>query len=75
MPRKWGHDAWKQDTFQCGDGDIIEVKLDFHELTLSFKINGNQCGVMNDIEKTKYRACITIIKRAKFKLISYQEIY
>ena len=57
------------------DGDIIEIKLDFDDLTLSFKTNENQCGVIRGIEKTKYRACITIVKSAKFTLISYQEIY
>ena len=58
--------------------DIIEMKLDFNKLELSFKINEKDYGKAFDIEDTKYRAAITFAAQSTksgYTLISYSEIY
>ena len=42
----------------CKDGDIVEMILDFDELSLSFKVNGTDYGKCHDVKQDKYRAAV-----------------
>ena len=43
------------------NGDILEMIVDLERLTVSYKVNDvNQGTAFKDIEKTTYRACITL---------------
>eukprot|EP01084_Bolivina_argentea_P066714 121630_1 len=64
----WG----KQTELKCQCGDIIEMILDFNDLTLCFKINNKQCTVK--IENGEYKAALTLCS-GSFTLLSYQELY
>ena len=70
-PRQWGRQygtAWKQ-------GDEIGMKLDFNAKNLQFKVNEIDYGVAFKIDaKKKWKAAISI-RRGKFELISYQQLY
>eukprot|EP01084_Bolivina_argentea_P261994 442942_1 len=56
----------------CKENDIIEMKLNFNDSSLSYKINGNDYGKAFDIENTEYRAAVTMYwKDNKFTLLSY----
>merc|ERR1712228_378981 len=43
---------------KCVDGDIVEMILDFDELSLSFKVNGIDYGKSHYITHGKYRAAV-----------------
>ena len=66
---------------KCTVNDIVEMKVDFNELTLSFKINENDYGKAFDIKPGEYRAAITLYSYARsvgnscYTLISYQHTY
>eukprot|EP01084_Bolivina_argentea_P066715 121631_1 len=64
----WG----KKTELKCQPGDIIEMILDFNNLTLCFKINNKQCTVK--IENGEYKAALTLCS-GSFTLLSYQELY
>ena len=60
----------------CGIDDIIEMKLDFNELTLSYKINEKCYGKAFDIEQNEYRAVVCMAgKNASWTLMYYQMFY
>ena len=70
--RKYGN-KWRTN-------DEIEMKLDFNEQHLKFKINGKDFGVAFEFDATKrWKAAIAVGARrrgkSKFTLISYQGIY
>ena len=45
----------------CAEGDIIEMHLELKQLTLSYKINGQDYGIaFKDIEQTEYKAAIWV---------------
>ena len=55
--------------------DIIEMKVDFHKLTLSYKINGEYQGIAFNIDNETYRAAISSWHHQScYRLISYQQI-
>ena len=60
---------------KCQNGWIIEMKLDFNNLTLSYKLNDDDCGKAFDIESGEYKAAITVYEESKYTLLSYQMIY
>ena len=43
---------------RCNEGDVIEMILDFDDLSLSFRINGTDYGKAFDIKQNKYRAAV-----------------
>ena len=43
------------------DGDIVEMILDFDDLSLSFKVNGIDFGKSHDVTQGKYRAAVHLI--------------
>ena len=43
---------------KCCHGDIVEMILDFDELSLSFKVNGKDYGKSHGVTQDKYRAAI-----------------
>ena len=47
---KWGE--------KCPDGSIVDMTVNFNELSLCFKLNGKNCGKAYDIEPGKYRAAV-----------------
>ena len=49
---------YKQYAKKCEKGAIIEMILDFNQLTLNFKINGKDYGVSHYIQKGQYRAAV-----------------
>ena len=55
-------------------GDIIGMKVDFTNLSLSFQVNNKDWGKVINIEDNKYRALVAMWC-ASFNLISYQKIY
>ena len=58
------------------NGGILEMKLDFNNLTLSYKMGGVDYGKAFDIEQTKYKAAVTLdTSKALLSLLSYQHIY
>ena len=58
------------------EGDIIEMRLDFDNLSLSYKVNENDSGWAFDIEPGKYTAGVTLYRDDScYCLISYQHIY
>ena len=58
------------------DGDIIEIILDLNELVLTFKVNNVEKVKFDNIEKTSYRAVVSIFQPGEeFTLISYQDTY
>ena len=62
---------------KCNDGDLIEMRLDFNNLTLNFKVNDNGYGKAFNINPGQYRAAIGVIanvKHHKYTLLSYQNI-
>ena len=64
---------------KCEINDIIEMTLDFNELTLSYKINQIDYGKAFDIIPGEYRAAMTFFPtyppNSCYTLISYQHIY
>ena len=62
---------------KCNDGDIIEMKLDFTKLCLSFKMNNEEYGYAFGIARGEYKAgvCIDPFYISCFTLISYQKVY
>ena len=60
---------------KCVNGDIIEMTLDFNDLTLSYKINNKNYGKAFDIKPGEYIASLSIYKGACYSLIAYQKIY
>ena len=67
------------------NGDIVEMRLDFKELTLTFKINQEFKMQFTDIENTAYRAAVSFftqngsgkldITELGLTLMSYQDYY
>ena len=55
-------------------GDVIEMKLNFNDLSLSYKINEKDYGKAFTIESDKYRAAVTLYC-SSYCLNSYQHIY
>ena len=43
---------------KCLEGTIVDMKVDFNELSLSFMINGKDYGKAYDIKPGKYRAAV-----------------
>ena len=65
---------------KCKINDIIEMQVDFNELTLSYKINQTDYGKAFDIKPGEYRAAITLYlfsgsEKNCYTLMSYQHIY
>ena len=57
----------------CKSGDIVEMIVDFKELSLSYRVNGNHQGVAFKIDKTKYRAAVSMdMKGDMFTLLQYE---
>ncbi len=67
---------WKSYGTKCKSGDIVEMILDLDKRTLSYIINGKDYGIAEDqIEKTEYRAGVTLYKNDdKITLLSYQRL-
>ena len=56
--------------------DIIEMRLDLNELTLSFKVNGKDHCQFRNIENAEYRAVVALFQAGDgFTLTSYQDSY
>ena len=72
-----GDEPWNDDYGRiCEAGDLIEMKVDFHKLTLSYDINGKYQGIAFDIDNVKYKAAIsTWHNGACYQLVSYQQIF
>ena len=71
-PRQWG--GYCQ--YKCINGDIIAMKLDFNDLSLSFKINDGNFDKAFDIQYNDYRAVITMTSQHScYELISYHKVY
>ena len=63
-------------SYYDNSGGILEMKLDFNKLTLSYTIDGTDYGKAFDIPKGKYRAAVTLdTSKAVLSLLSYQHIY
>ena len=61
---------------QCYSGDIIEMILDFNDLSLSYKINGiDQGKVFQNIQHTEYRAAITFSNHGDSVTLLYYNAY
>ena len=65
---------------RCEMGDILEMTVDFNELTLSYKINDIDYGKAFDIKCGEYRAEISMFAfswepKSCYTLTSYQHIY
>ena len=69
-PDKWPHYITVK-----GRRDIIKMRLDMNNLTLSYTMNGMDLGKAYDIEMGKYRAAITGSNGSSWTLLSYQHIY
>ena len=59
--------AWAE---TCYDGAIVDMKVDFDELSISYMVNGKDYGKAYDIEAGKYRAAVYLC----FEGDSYQLI-
>ena len=46
---------------KCVDGDVVEMNLDFYDLSLSFKVNGKDYGKSHSVEQREYRAAVCMI--------------
>ena len=58
------------------DQDVVEMRLDFNDLSLSFGIDGHSYGKAFDIKPGKYRAGVTLSGTDScYCLISYQHVY
>ena len=53
--REWEGDEYGE---KCGKKTIIEMILDFDDLSLKYKINGKDYGVSHKIRKGLYRAAV-----------------
>ena len=77
----WGEIRGKKHYFKSyGEswnvGDIIEMRVDLNDLSLSYRVNNNDNGKAFDIEPGKYRAGVTLYGScSSYCLISYQHIY
>ena len=60
---------------ECNDGDVLEMTLDFNDLSLAFKMNDEDCGKAFNIENGEYHVAITAFQKLKIELISYQKVY
>ena len=64
----------------CKENDIIEMKLDFNDLSLSYKVKGIDYGKAFDIKQGQYKAVIGFLDDwssqddRNVELISYQHI-
>ena len=57
----------------CDKGEIVQMTLNLIDCILSFKIGPNDYGKAFDVEKTSYRAAVTIYDQFKtITLVSYQ---
>eukprot|EP01084_Bolivina_argentea_P082877 150058_1 len=70
-PTEWG----QRTQIICLEDDIIEMILDFNELTLSYKVNDRQYNSVFDIIEGKYRASVTLCRLSSVTLLSYQDFY
>eukprot|EP01084_Bolivina_argentea_P070705 128570_1 len=52
--------GYKHYGFKCKTDDVIDMDLDLNTCILSYKINDKDFGVAYIVEKTKYRAAVTI---------------
>ena len=43
---------------KCRSGDVVEMVLNFYDLSLSFKVNGTDYGEAHRIKPDKYRAAV-----------------
>ena len=69
VPYGKAEDGWAK-------GDIIEMKVDFNRLELSYKVNQVDYGKAFDIEKGEYKAALTLYDQdGSYELVSYQYIY
>ena len=59
----------------CGENDIVSMKLDMNDLTLSYKINNIDQGIAFKIEKTKYKAAIYLYGNSIIELMKSRYIY
>ena len=62
---------------ECRKDGIVEMKLDFNDLSLNFKIRGVDFGKAFDIRQGRYRAVVGFLddyNERNVKLISYQHI-
>ena len=58
------------------NGDLIDIRLDMNDLSLSIRINDKEYIKMFDVEDTEYRAIVSVnLKTADWKFVSYQHIY
>ena len=71
----------KQYGDRCKKNDIVQMRVDFNDLTLSYKINENDYGKAFYIKQGQYTAAISMFEwgdkepRFGYTLISYQHIY
>ena len=68
--KMWGKeygDGWSKE-------DIVEMKVDFNKLELSYKVNETNHGKAFDIDDANYKAALTLCS-GTYQLVSYQHIY
>ena len=68
----------KIDNFGIGikNGDIVELRLNMNELTLSVKLNGSEYIKLFDVDDSKYSAIVSVNQNSNgWELLSYQHIY
>ena len=61
------------------EGDIIEMRVDFNKLELTYKVNETPHGKAFDIDHGEYKAALSVYPDtsydASYQLLSYQHIY
>ena len=73
-PATWGRGYLNE---KIKAGDSIEFKVNFNELSLSFKLNGKDFGKAFNIKPGEYKAALSFYSQhpVKLTLLSYKDIY
>ena len=70
---KYNH--WRRDNSygrRIKPNDVVEMVLDFNNLSLSYSINDVSYGKAHDIKKGEYRAAVSIYAKSCIELLSYE---
>ena len=72
--RSMVYNQWDRYGVKCVSGDIVEMTLNFDDLSLSFKVNGRDYGRSHHIKAGEYRAAVFMMQlNQEIQFLGYQQ--
>ena len=60
---------------KCKDNDIVDMSVNFVDLTLKYSVNNKDYGVAYQMDETQYKCAVwTYYKNSSIKLTKYEQM-